>query len=63
MRSGTEDAAGAAISYRCLGSVLPDHMHCVWTLPPSDDDFSNRWKSIKIRFVQVIPCIERRSFV
>lgn len=41
--------------------VLPDHMHCVWTLPPGDDDFSNRWKAIKIRFVQAIPCTERRS--
>ena len=35
--------------------VLPDHMHCVWTLPPGDDDFSNRWKTIKIRFVRAIP--------
>jgi putative transposase len=43
--------------------VLPDHMHCVWTLPPGDDDFSNRWKAIKIRFVQKIPAIERRSRV
>jgi putative transposase len=43
--------------------VLPDHMHCVWTLPPGDDDFSNRWKSIKIRFVQAIPRTERRSSV
>ena len=41
--------------------VLPDHMHCIWTLPPGDDDFSNRWKSIKIRFVQAIPRTERRS--
>jgi len=24
--------------------VLPDPMHAVWTLPPGDDDFSNRWK-------------------
>ncbi len=22
--------------------VLPDHMHTVWTLPPGDDDYSNR---------------------
>ncbi|MGY6274219.1 REP-associated tyrosine transposase [Methylomonas sp. MgM2] len=26
-----------------------------------DDDFSNRWEAIKIRFVQKIPAIERRS--
>jgi putative transposase len=43
--------------------VLPDHMHCIWTLPPGDDDFSNRWKAIKIRFVQTLPRTERRSQV
>jgi putative transposase len=43
--------------------VLPDHMHCIWTLPPDDDDFSNRWKAIKIRFVQALPRTERRSKV
>ena len=43
--------------------VLPDHMHCIWTLPPGDDDFSNRWKAIKIRFVQAVPRTERRSNV
>ncbi|WP_031430956.1 REP-associated tyrosine transposase [Methylomicrobium agile] len=43
--------------------VLPDHMHCVWTLPSGDNDFSNRWKAIKIRFVQKIPAVERRSQV
>jgi len=25
--------------------VLPDHMHCVITLPQGDDDFSNRFKA------------------
>jgi putative transposase len=43
--------------------VLPDHMHCVWTLPLGDDDFPNRWKAIKIRFVQALPRTERRSKV
>jgi putative transposase len=27
--------------------VLPEHMHCVWTLPEGDTDFSSRWKTIK----------------
>ena len=27
--------------------VLPDHLHCVWKLPESDDDFSGRWRAIK----------------
>jgi putative transposase len=38
-------------------------MHCMWRLPPGDDDFSNRWKAIKIRFVRAIPRSERRSQV
>ena len=38
--------------------VLPDHMHCVITLPPGDDDFSNRIKAMKIRFVQALPPTE-----
>jgi putative transposase len=43
--------------------VLPDHMHCVWTLPPGDDDYSNRWKVIKICFVRALSYAERRSHV
>ena len=30
--------------------VLPDHMHCVWTLPEGDSDFPARWRSIKLGF-------------
>ena len=30
--------------------VLPDHMHCVWTLPEGDADFSTRMGAIKGRF-------------
>lgn len=30
--------------------VLPDHMHCVWTLPKGDRDFSTRMAAIKARF-------------
>ena len=35
--------------------VLPDHLHCVWTLPEGDDDFSTRWRLIKTRFSRVLP--------
>ena len=41
--------------------VLPEHLHCTITLPEGDDDFSNRIKAIKIRFVRAIPATERRS--
>ncbi len=30
--------------------VLPDHLHCVWTLPPGDADFALRWRLIKLLF-------------
>ncbi len=23
--------------------LMPDHLHCLWTLPDGDDDFSTRW--------------------
>lgn len=32
--------------------VLPDHLHCIWTLPPGDADFSTRWRLIKTRFTR-----------
>jgi REP-associated tyrosine transposase len=32
--------------------LLPDHLHCLWTLPPGDDDFSNRWMSVKSAFTR-----------
>lgn len=41
--------------------VLPDHLHCLWTLPPDDADFSARWHDIKARFAARIPCGERLS--
>jgi putative transposase len=43
--------------------VLPDHMHCVWTLPGGDADYSSRWKAIKIAFSKSIPKTERLSAV
>ena len=30
--------------------LLPDHTHCVWTLPEGDSDYSKRWGLIKARF-------------
>jgi len=43
--------------------VLPDHLHCVWILPPGDDDFTNRWRLIKQEFSKGLPATERRSAV
>ncbi|MCY1304666.1 REP-associated tyrosine transposase [compost metagenome] len=41
--------------------VLPEHMHCLWTLPPGDADFAMRWKIIKTNFVRRLPKDEPRS--
>ncbi len=43
--------------------VLPDHMHCIWTLPPADVDYPSRWKAIKITFAKSMPRTERLSAV
>jgi putative transposase len=32
--------------------VLPDHMHCVWTLPEGDADYATRMASIKAQFTR-----------
>ena len=43
--------------------VLPDHMHCIWTLQPGDDDFATHWRLIKTRFprrVERITAVRQR---
>jgi putative transposase len=27
--------------------LLPDHLHCIWTLPVAENDYSTRWSRIK----------------
>jgi putative transposase len=49
--------------------LLPDHLHCVWTLPSGDADFSIRWSLIKHhvsyvcgnRYVEAAPTPSRRK--
>jgi putative transposase len=41
--------------------VLPEHLHCVWTLPEGDADFHTRWALIKADFSRALPAGERRS--
>ena len=41
--------------------VLPDHLHCVWTLPEGDADFSTRWGAIKGRFSRGLRAGRMRS--
>lgn len=41
--------------------ILPDHMHCIWTLPQDDADFSIRWNLLKGYFSRHIVTGERIS--
>jgi len=41
--------------------VLPEHMHCLWTLPPDDINFPARWQAIKAAFSGSLPKSEPRS--
>ncbi|MDB5802611.1 MAG: transposase [Rhodocyclales bacterium] len=34
--------------------LLPDHLHCIWTLPPGDADFGQRWSWIKRLVTRVV---------
>jgi putative transposase len=43
--------------------VLPDHLHCLWTLPERDSDFPGRWWAIKTAFSKSLPGTEARSQV
>lgn len=35
--------------------ILPDHLHCVWRLPPGDADYPVRWRLLKSRFSKGLP--------
>jgi putative transposase len=43
--------------------VLPEHLHCVLTLPEGDSDFSLRWRLIKSAFSRALPKTETLSAV
>jgi putative transposase len=41
--------------------VLPDHLHCLWTLPAGDTDYSIRWNLLKGTFSRAVENGERIS--
>jgi putative transposase len=40
--------------------ALPEHLHCLWTLPPGDTDFPLRWQMIKASFSRAVGHSEER---
>jgi putative transposase len=45
--------------------LLPDHLHCIWSLPEGDSNYAIRWKEIKRIFSRQyngqIGCCEERN--
>ena len=41
--------------------LLPDHLHCIWTFPEADKDYSRRWGFIKRKFTQSFRNIQNIS--
>jgi putative transposase len=41
--------------------VLPEHMHCLWTLPEGDGNFPKRWQAIKTAFSRSVTLGEALS--
>ncbi|WP_374089193.1 transposase [Methylomicrobium lacus] len=41
--------------------VMPDHLHCIWTLPEVDTDYSIRWNLLKGQFSRSLEKGERIS--
>jgi putative transposase len=63
LRSAVRSVAVKSPFYIDAWVVLPEHMHCIWTLPEGDTDYSGRWRAIKIAFSKTLPAIEHRSAV
>ena len=44
--------------------LLPDHLHCIWTLPKGDADYSTRWRLVKSYFSRqcsLVGLVEERN--
>lgn len=55
-------AARAARPFDLVAVVLlPDHLHCIWTLPAGDADNAGRWSHIKSGFSRGLPAVEWRN--
>ena len=57
------DALRDAVRRRHIDAwvVLPDHMHCLWTLQAGDADVPGCWRAIKTAFSKALPAREPRS--
>jgi putative transposase len=61
LRAAVRKAKQSRSFYIDAWVILPDHLHCIWTLPEHDDNYSSRWQAIKKAFSKSIPETEYRS--
>ncbi|MCA9250999.1 MAG: transposase [Phycisphaerales bacterium] len=52
LRSAIADVRGRYPFKIVANVILPDHLHCIWTLPDGDSNFSMRWSAIKAGFTR-----------
>lgn len=55
LRTSVRRVMAKAPFYVDAWTILPEHMHCVWTLPKDDADYSKRWRAIKTLFAKAVP--------
>jgi putative transposase len=55
LRAAYADAARRQPFETIAICLLPNHLHCIWTLPEGDSDFSERWRRIKTGFTPRLP--------
>jgi putative transposase len=41
--------------------ILPDHIHCIWKLPPDDNDYAGRWRMLKGHFTRSLVALGKAS--
>lgn len=63
LRQAVRDTKAAMPFHIDAWVVLPEHLHCLWTLPAGDADFPNRWRAIKTAFTRSLPTGEARTQV
>jgi putative transposase len=61
LRKAVRDTRAARPFHIDAWVVLPDHMHCVWTLPEGDHGYAARVQQIKARFSRAMPKGPRRA--
>lgn len=50
LKVSIEEVCGKYPFFTDAWILLPDHIHCIWTLPQGDNNFSMRWQLIKRGF-------------